>query len=71
MPPGPVLLNDQITLTAHQEEYLPGPVPRIYLFQIPSKPVQALVTVERGKVLSAEGTDFRHQRLDLFAQPDT
>ena len=52
--PWPSLLNDQITLTADQEEYLPGQTANIFIPNPFGEPVQALVTVERGKVLSAE-----------------
>ena len=50
----PSLLNDQVTLTADQEEYLPGQTANIFIPNPFGERVQALVTVERGKVLSAE-----------------
>ncbi len=52
--PWPSLLNDQITLTADQEEYLPGQTANIFIPNPFGEPAQALVTVERGKVLNAE-----------------
>ena len=52
--PWPSLLNDQITLTADQEEYLPGQTANIFIPNPFGEPVQALVTVERGKVLHAK-----------------
>ena len=52
--PWPSLLNDQITLTADQDDYLPGQTANIFVPNPFGQPVQALMTVERGKVLNAE-----------------
>ena len=54
MRPGPAWLNDQVKLTADQEKYLPGQTANIFIPNPFGESVQALVTVERGKVLSAE-----------------
>ncbi len=50
----PSLVNDQVMLTTDQEEYLPGQTANIFIPNPFGESVQALVTVERGKVLSAE-----------------
>jgi alpha-2-macroglobulin len=50
----PSLINDQIKLTADQASYLPGQTASIFIPNPFGERVQALVTVERGKVLSAE-----------------
>lgn len=50
----PNLLNDQIKLTADQENYQPGQAASIFIPNPFGERVQALVTVERGRILSAE-----------------
>ena len=50
----PSLVNDQVMLTTDQDEYLPGQTANIFIPNPFGESVQALVTVERGKVLSAE-----------------
>jgi alpha-2-macroglobulin len=50
----PSLLNDQVKLTADQEGYQPGQTAKIFIPNPFGERVQALVTVERGKILSAE-----------------
>ncbi len=50
----PSLLNDQVKLTADQEKYQPGQTANIFIPNPFGERAQALVTVERGKVLSAE-----------------
>jgi uncharacterized protein YfaS (alpha-2-macroglobulin family) len=52
--PWPNLLNDQVELTADQDSYLPGQTANIFIPNPLGEGAQALVTVERGKVLSAE-----------------
>jgi hypothetical protein len=52
--PWPSLLNDQVKLTADQENYLPGQSAQIFIPNPFGESVQALVSVERGKILSAE-----------------
>jgi uncharacterized protein YfaS (alpha-2-macroglobulin family) len=50
----PSLVNDQVKLTADQENYLPGQKANVFIPNPFGQPVQALVTVERGKIMSAE-----------------
>jgi len=50
----PSLVNDQVKLTAEQEKYQPGQTANIFIPNPFGESVQALVTVERDKVLSAE-----------------
>jgi len=50
----PSLLNDQVKLTADQEAYQPGQTANIFIPNPFGESVQALMTVERGKVLNAE-----------------
>jgi len=50
----PSLLNDQVKLTADQKDYKPGQTANIFIPNPFEESVQALVTVERGKVLKAE-----------------
>jgi len=50
----PNLVNDQVMLTADQENYQPGQIANIFIPNPFGESLQALVTVERGKVLSAE-----------------
>lgn len=54
----PSLINDQIKLTADQESYQPGQTAKVFIPNPFGERVQALVTVERGKVLSAEVLDL-------------
>ena len=65
----PNLLNDQVKLTADQESYQPGQTANIFIPNPFGERVQALVTVERGKVLSADvlelGTSGSTYSLDL------
>jgi len=50
----PSLLNDQVKLTTGQDNYQPGQRAEVFIPNPFGESVQALVTVERGKVLSAE-----------------
>jgi hypothetical protein len=50
----PNLLNDQVKLTTDQDNYQPGQTANIFIPNPFDGGTQALVTVERGKVLSAE-----------------
>ncbi len=50
----PSLLNDQVKLTTDQDIYLPGQTASIFIPNPFGRSVPALVTVERGKILSAE-----------------
>jgi len=50
----PNLLNDQLKLTTDQTDYQPGQTADIFIPNPFDDPVPALVTVERGKVMSAE-----------------
>lgn len=50
----PRLLNDQVRLTADQGSYQPGQEARIFIPNPFGVPAQALVTVERGRVLQAQ-----------------
>ncbi len=51
--PWPNLLNDQIKLTADQESYQPGQTADIFIPNPFGENVQALITVERGKLMTA------------------
>jgi hypothetical protein len=51
--PWPNLLNDQIKMTADQESYQPGQTANIFIPNPFGESVQALVTVERGKLMTA------------------
>ena len=57
-PAWPSLLNDQIKLTTDQESYQPGQTANIFIPNPFGESVQALVTVERGKILNAEILDL-------------
>ena len=50
----PSLINDQIKLTADQESYQPGQTAKVFIPNPFGERVQTLVTVERGKVMSAD-----------------
>jgi uncharacterized protein YfaS (alpha-2-macroglobulin family) len=50
----PNLVNDQVILVADKEEYKPSQTASIFIPNPFGEPIRALVTVERGKVLSAE-----------------
>ncbi|MFL7868568.1 MAG: Ig-like domain-containing protein, partial [Anaerolineales bacterium] len=50
----PNLVNNQVKLTADQEKYQPGQTASIFVPNPFGERVQALLTVERGKVMSAE-----------------
>ncbi len=54
----PSLINDQIKLTADQASYQPGQTAQVFIPNPFGERVQTLVTVERGKVLSAEVLDL-------------
>jgi uncharacterized protein YfaS (alpha-2-macroglobulin family) len=49
----PNLLNDQVKITPDQESYQPGQTANIFIPNPFGEKVPALVTVERGKILSA------------------
>ena len=53
-PAWPSLLNDQVKLTADQDSYLPGQTAKVFIPNPLGEGTRALVSVERGKVLSAE-----------------
>jgi uncharacterized protein YfaS (alpha-2-macroglobulin family) len=50
----PSLLNDQVKLTTNQVDYQPGQRADVFIPNPFGRSVPALVTVERGKVMSAE-----------------
>ena len=54
----PSLINDQIKMTADQESYQPGQTAKVFIPNPFGERVKALVTVERGKVMSAEILDL-------------
>jgi len=50
----PSLLNNQIKLTTDQSEYQPNQTANVFIPNPFEKPVQALITIERGKIIHAD-----------------